>query len=255
MRPVLTDDAASVSGAKRRLLERLKRVDSATAGELASDFGLTATAVRQHLEDLARTGLVEAVAAPPVGRGRPAQLWKLTPLAASLFPDRHADLTVSLLESIRETLGDAGIDAVVTARTKAQKAAYRAVLPDPATSSVADRVQALARVRSVEGYMAEAAKGQEDGSFVLVEHHCPICEAADSCQSLCRGELELFRTVLGDDVTVERTQHLLSGDLRCAYRISSTRTREPSRRHPVAVVSEPASGTLAGVGVVAGEGE
>jgi predicted ArsR family transcriptional regulator len=229
--------AASVSGAKRRLLERLKRVDAATAAELAADFGLTATAVRQHLEDLGRTGLVEAVSAPPAGRGRPAQLWKLTPLAASLFPDRHADLTVSLLESIRETLGERGIDAVVAARTKAQMAAYRTVLPDPATSPVADRVEALARVRSVEGYMAEAVEDDEDGSFVLIEHHCPICEAADSCQSLCRGELELFRTVLGSDVSVERTQHQLSGDLRCAYRI--TRTREPSRRHPLAVTVEP----------------
>jgi predicted ArsR family transcriptional regulator len=231
-----TDDAASVSGAKRRLLERLKRVDSATAGELAADFGLTATAVRQHLEDLGRTGLVEAVTATPSGRGRPAQLWKLTPLAASLFPDRHADLTVSLLESIRETLGEPGIEAVVAARTKAQMAAYRTVLPDPAVSPLAERVEALAHVRSVEGYMAEAVEDQEDGSFVLIEHHCPICEAAESCQSLCRGELELFRTVLGDDVAVERTQHQLSGDLRCAYRI--TRTRQPSRRHPVDVQVE-----------------
>jgi len=42
------------------------------------------------------------------------------------------------------------------------------------------------------------------------------------------GELELFRTVLGDDVSVERSQHLLSGDLRCAYRL----TRIPARdRH------------------------
>jgi hypothetical protein len=37
---------------------------------------------------------------------------------------------------------------------------------------------------------------------------------------LCRTELELFQEALGDDVTVTRTQHVLSGDLRCAYRIS-----------------------------------
>jgi predicted ArsR family transcriptional regulator len=244
-------DAGQVSGAKRRLLERLKRVDSATATELAADFGLTATAVRQHLEDLTRTGLVEATTAEPGGRGRPAQLWKLTPLAASLFPDRHADLTVSLLESIRETLGEAGIDAVIAARTRSQMAAYRAVLPDPGSTPVAERVKALAHVRTVEGYMAEAAPGRGggagdragdgdgdgDGSFVLVEHHCPICEAAESCQSLCRGELALFQTVLGDDVTVERTHHLLAGDLRCAYRITPKPTRGNRRRKPIPISS------------------
>ncbi|MGH9247525.1 MAG: helix-turn-helix transcriptional regulator [Acidimicrobiales bacterium] len=233
----MVTNAAQVSGAKRRLLERLKRVDAATAAELASDFGLTPTAVRQHLEDLARAGLVAAETAEPVGRGRPAQHWKLTPLAASLFPDHHADLTVSLLEAIRETLGDEGIDAVVDARTRTQLAAYRAVLPDPSSASVGERVRALAHVRTVEGYMAEAAPQGDEESYLLVEHHCPICEAAESCQGLCRGELELFRTVLGDDVTVDRTQHLMAGDLRCAYRVAPKRARQPSRRHPVAVTS------------------
>ena len=33
-------------------MERLKMVDSATAPELAAEFGLTDTAVRQHLESL-----------------------------------------------------------------------------------------------------------------------------------------------------------------------------------------------------------
>jgi predicted ArsR family transcriptional regulator len=230
-------DAGQVSGAKRRLLERLKRVDSATATELAADFGLTPTAVRQHLEELTRTGLVEATIAEPGGRGRPAQLWKLTPLAASLFPDRHADLTVSLLESIRETLGEAGLDAVVAARTRSQMAAYRAVLPEPKATSIADRVSALAHVRTVEGYMAEAAPGDEDGGYLLVEHHCPICEAAESCQSLCRGELALFQTVHGDDVTVERTHHLLAGDLRCAYRIRPKPARRSKRRKPIPMSS------------------
>jgi predicted ArsR family transcriptional regulator len=31
--------------------------------------------------------------------------------------------------------------------------------------------------------------------------------------------LELFRSVLGDDVSVEREEHLLSGGARCTYRL------------------------------------
>ena len=198
---------AVLTGAKRRLVERLKRVDSASAAELAVSFDLTPTAVRQHLEDLAAAGLVEVEppASPPDGRGRgrPAQRWRLTATAAPLFPDHHADLTVSLLEVIRGTLGEAGIDAVVDARTRAQLAAYHDVLPDPAASSIGERVEALARVRTVEGYMAEAVPvpgGAGDGdAYLLVEHHCPICAAAETCQNLCRGELDLFRAALGDD--------------------------------------------------------
>ena len=220
------------SGAKRRLVERLKRVDSASAAELAVSFQLTPAAVRQHLEDLAAAGLVEveASASPPAsrGRGRPAQRWRLTATAAPLFPDHHADLTVSLLEVIRGTLGESGIDRVVDARGRAQLAAYREVLPDPVASSIGERVEALAQLRTVEGYMAEAVPqpgGDGEDAYLLVEHHCPICAAAETCQSLCRGELELFQAALGDDVHVERSHHLMAGDQRCAYRVTPTRAR------------------------------
>jgi predicted ArsR family transcriptional regulator len=211
----------SLGGAKRRLLERLKRVDDASAVELAAAFGLSAVAVRQHLDDLARAGLVSAETPTTHSRrGRPALRWRLTPLAASFFPDHHADLTVSLLAALRESVGEEGIGAVIDARTRSQLAAYRDALPDPATASVAERLEGLARLRTVEGYMAETTPLQDGDGYLLVEHHCPICEAATTCQALCRGELELFQAALGDDVAVERSQHLMSGDQRCAYRVT-----------------------------------
>jgi predicted ArsR family transcriptional regulator len=80
-------------------------------------------------------------------------------------------------------------------------------------------VSALAKQRSVEGYMAEARPDGDD--MLLIEHHCPVCSAASACAGLCRGELDLFRGVLGPDVMVERTQHLLAGDARCVYRIQA----------------------------------
>jgi predicted ArsR family transcriptional regulator len=211
-----------MSDAKRRIVDRLKRVESATVPELAAGFDLTDTAVRQHLETLEDNGLVErAPSPPPVGRGRPPVRWQLTPIAAELFPDRHADLTVELIGSIRAALGEEGLERVLEARGQAQLSAYRKALPDPVISSVPVRVRRLAEVRSAEGYLAEM-RSEDDGSVVLVEHHCPVCDAASACQGLCRTELGLFQAVLGDDVTVERVQHLLSGDQRCAYRITAT---------------------------------
>ena len=41
---------AELSDTKRRIIERLKRVESATATDLAAEFGLTDTALRQHLD-------------------------------------------------------------------------------------------------------------------------------------------------------------------------------------------------------------
>ncbi len=58
------------------------------------------------------------------------------------------------------------------------------------------------------------------GGFLFVENHCPICAAAAACQGFCRAELMVFRAVLGPDVAIERTDHILAGARRCAYRIT-----------------------------------
>jgi predicted ArsR family transcriptional regulator len=207
-----------LTDAKRRLVERLLRVDSATAGELAADFGLTDTAVRQHLDALVELGFVDRFDGTATGRGRPASRWRLTDAARAFFPDRHGDLVIELIESVRSTLGDQALDAVIDARAARQIDDYRDAV---GTGQVPVRVRRLADRRTAEGYHAEAIADGDD--WVLVEHHCPICSAATSCTSLCRSELEVFRAALGDDVLVEREQHLLAGDQRCAYRIRPSR--------------------------------
>jgi predicted ArsR family transcriptional regulator len=57
----------------------------------------------------------------------------------------------------------------------------------------------------------------EEGGFLLVENHCPICAAAKECQQFCRSELAIFQKSLGDACVVERTEHLQSGARRCVY--------------------------------------
>lgn len=209
---------SELTDAKRRIIERLKRVESATAAELADEFHLTDTAIRQHLDALASAGLVDAAAAVGVGgRGRPAQRWRLSTAASELFPDRHGDLSVELIESIRRTLGDEALDQVIADRASRQLTAYRAELTS--SNDLHTKVNRLAELRTDEGYLAEATS-LDDGTHVIVEHHCPVAGAAAACRGLCSAELDLFRQALGPGVTVERRTHLLSGDTRCTYQIS-----------------------------------
>ena len=212
MAEVVTD----LSGAKRRIIERLKRAESATAPELAGEFGLTDTAIRQHLEALEIAELVERVIAPSSGRGRPPVHWRLAPASSSLFADRHSDLTVDLIASIRSALGEEALQQVVRTRAERQLANYRTAL-DSATT-VSEKVHRIAELRNAEGYLAEAIDG--DGEVTLVEHHCPIRGAADSCAGLCSAELELFQKAVGPEATVAREQHVLDGGQRCAYRVT-----------------------------------
>ena len=204
-----------LSDTKRRIIERLKRVESATATDLASEFGLTDTALRQHLDALEEVGMVTRSIAEPTGRGRPPVHWQLAAASAGAFPDRHGELTVDLITSVRSTLGDKALDRVIAARADRQAGGYALALAG--SKDVAVRVRRLADLRTDEGYLAEVTT--DGDAFTLVEHHCPIRDAAAACGALCNAELDAFQRALGSDVTVTRTQHVLAGDRRCAYRV------------------------------------
>ena len=204
--------------ARDRVLLQLKTRGPATAAELARRLEVTPMAIRQHLAALEEEELVvHREERRPVGR--PARVWELTPRAAERFPDTHADLTVELLSAMKDVFGEEGLEQLIHARALKQRESYRSRLPGH-DASLAKRVAALAQIRREEGYMAEWSQ-EDDGSFVLVENHCPICAAAALCQGFCRDELELFREVIGPDAEVVRSEHLLAEARRCAYRVTA----------------------------------
>ena len=208
-------DDTAVGAAQRRIVDHLKRAGPCTTAELAAALDVTTQAVRPQLGELEERGLVVAETLSTGTRGRPPIGWALSPLAIDLFPDRHGDLTVELLDAMRAALGDDGLAEVLVERDRAQLAAIEAALPPEA--DVGTRVEVLARRRTSQGYMAEVVPDGDD--LLLVEHHCPVCAAATACQGLCANELELFRAAMGPGADVERERHLLSGDERCVYRI------------------------------------
>ncbi len=244
-------DPAEHGPARDRLLFQLKTKGPQTAAELARRLGVTPVAVRQHLQALSADGLVEA-GNQRRNVGRPARVWSLSPSAAARFPDSHSDLTVELIAAVRSTFGEDGLDRLVAERTRRQRESYAARLPGP-DAPIDRKLDALSRIRSEEGYMCEWRR-EGDGSFVLAENHCPICAAATACQGFCRDELSMFREVLGQGVTVERTEHVLAGARRCAYRIelvagaSSARGAGPDSRSSRSVEgARAASGDGAGI--------
>jgi predicted ArsR family transcriptional regulator len=217
----------SVRPAADRFLVLLKTRGPQTAAELGKAAGVTGEAARQQLVRLAADGLVVATAEPR-GVGRPAQVWGLTEAGHARFPDGHAELTAQLLRTIRAELGEAALDRLMESRAAESKAAYAAALAG--AEGLGEKVARLAEARTREGYMAESRP--EAGGYLLVENHCPICVAATECQGFCRAELDTFRAVLGPDAAVERTEHIVQGDRRCAYRISLAclPPEEPRRR-------------------------
>ena len=179
-----------------RILYALKSRGPLGSSVLAHALGITEVGVRQHLAKLQGDGLV-AFDDQAGEVGRPKRIWRLTEKGHGRFPDTHADLTVSLIDSIRSVFGDAGLDRLIDARQEVMVSSYRRELA--AYASLSERVAVLARLRTAEGYMAEF-EAQAGGGFLLIENHCPICAAAKTCQGFCRSELELFQAAFGSDL-------------------------------------------------------
>jgi len=199
-----------------RLLLLLKTRGPAPAATLAESLGITPEAARQQVQKLQAEGLVEGRQAESTGVGRPRQAWALTAAGHARFPDTHAQLTVQLLGAVRQLFGEEGMERLIGQREAASRADYQRACAG--LEGLEPRLRRLAELRASEGYMARLEREGRD--WLLVEDHCPICAAAQTCQGFCRSELQLFQEVAGPGATLRREEHLLAGARRCVYRIT-----------------------------------
>ncbi len=197
-----------------KILQMLKTQGELTAKVIATELGLTTMGVRQHLQSLEQSNdlIFEDRKAT---RGRPTRYWSLTSKSNSHFSDRHEELTVQLIDSVKTIFGDQGLEQLIAHREDASFKLYQAALAD--AKDLPTKLAALAKLRTEEGYMASVES--TDGVYWLLENHCPICAAASSCLNFCRSELQLFQGLLAQDASISREEHIIEGARRCAYKI------------------------------------
>jgi predicted ArsR family transcriptional regulator len=202
----------SVDGRTRvRVRTLLLDLGPSTAATLAERTGLTAAAVRRHLDALLADGTIttRTPRLREVKRGRPARLYALTEAGHAAGPSAYDDLATSALRFM-------GTDAVeVFAQTRAAdlEARYAEV------AGAEDRPAALAEALSKDGY---AATTHEQGSGIqLCQHHCPVQHAATEFPQLCDAETAALGRLLG--VHVQRLATIAHGDGVCTTFIPTGR--------------------------------
>lgn len=205
----------SNSSSSDKILYLLKTTGPKTAGEMAKMLSITSMGARQHLQNLTDKGFIEFQDVKQ-GRGRPARYWKVTKAADKRFPDSHSELTMQLITAVEDVFGEQGVNDVIAARQKASLVKYQAELKG--CSTLLEKLQRLIDIRSDEGYMANIE--ESENGFIMYENHCPISSAANKHQVLCDSERQLFQLALGEQVTVERAEHIFDNSRRCSYLIS-----------------------------------
>ncbi|MDR5694457.1 MAG: transcriptional regulator [Armatimonadota bacterium] len=207
---------------RREILTLLKTRGPMTVKELSKSLGITAMGVRQHLATLERDGYV-APGGIRRGQGRPSRMYTITPRGDDLFPRTYQQFAIALLEDLRALEGEAKVMKLLEKRKERLLEEYRERLKGKAG---AEMVAELARIRHEEGYLAEW-KQVDTNTYLLIEHNCPIRHIADHFQQACHMEQALFAEVLGAEVN--RSQHILKGELSCSYTIKFP-TARPRRR-------------------------
>ncbi|BCE02610.1 helix-turn-helix transcriptional regulator [Marinicellulosiphila megalodicopiae] len=197
-----------------QILALLKKHGKLTLKDFAEQLKLTTMGVRQHLHNLEEDELIE-FEDKSMGRGRPTRFWNLTQKSNEHFEDRHEILTVQLIDSVEAVFGQKGLDTLIEHRENQALDSYKKVLDKQKT--IKSKLDKLAKLRTDEGYMATVEKSET--GYLLIEHHCPICHAAQHCQNFCRSELSIFQELFEDLAQVKRSEHIIAGQMRCVYEV------------------------------------
>lgn len=206
---------AGASIAFDKFLILLKTRGPQPTAVVASELGISNEGARFQLTKLSEDGLVSCRSVSK-GVGRPTLIWELTDKGLTRFPNTHAELTVQLIDNVIDTLGEEALQAIIENREKKVAARYQQALTGAVTME--EKLTRLAAIRNQEGYMSEWA-ATENG-FVFIENHCPICAAAKQCKNFCQAEFATFQQLLGNEVHINRTEHIVNGARRCVYEIS-----------------------------------
>jgi DeoR family transcriptional regulator, suf operon transcriptional repressor len=216
--PLAAASVAGLKGPRHAVLVQLKLAQRLTAKELAERLGLSLNAIRHHLRELETAGLV-AYVRENRGVGAPVFSYGLTPAGESMFPRRYQETLTALLEQMVQRDGREAAVRLLEAHFAGLASRLSAEL---AGRNPAERLQALGRVLSDEGYMAEVRTAPGEGT--LTEHNCAISAVAERFPEICAAEARFVAQVLGAEV--ERRGHMLTGCSNCEYHVRFGSTQE-----------------------------
>ncbi|MGY6654125.1 helix-turn-helix transcriptional regulator [Amycolatopsis sp. TRM77291] len=207
-----------------------------TAVVVAEQLGISAAAVRRHLDALLADGEAETRDAPrrgPRGRGRPAKNFLLTEAGRARFGHAYDDLASSAIRFLAEHAGEGAVKAFAEARVASLVGPHQDAITkhtDPAS-----RAEALAAALTREGYAASTR--QVGVGEQLCQHHCPVAHVAAEFPQLCEAETEAFAALLGTHV--QRLATIARGDNACTTHVPVVSAGHPATPGPGSTAPSP----------------
>ena len=198
-----------VDSRRETILDFLKTRGHATLGEVAAHLEVSKQGALRHLEALEADGLATTGHAQPHGRGRPENLYELTPAADGHFPDGHRELAGDLVQFLSEEQ----LKRFFERRAERLEAEYA---PRLAGLDFEGRVRELAKLATEHGHMAEVVE-LPAGGLAIRHCNCPIQDVAARTGMPCHNEQQMYQRLLG--ATVTRSTWMADAAPDCTYEV------------------------------------
>jgi predicted ArsR family transcriptional regulator len=205
----------ALSATQRAVLLAVKRQGESTVDELGRMLEISPSAVRQHLSGLESLGLVSSRRRH--GRpGRPANHYRATEKAESLFAADDGALSLELLEHLEAEAP--GLVARVFDRRRRQLVDEARARVEGLTTE--QRVGVVAELLDDQGCLARSEE-VDDGHHRISLGTCPVWTVANRYGEPCTSELDFIRDLI-PGTAVERVTHKTAGHHTCVYEIRAT---------------------------------
>lgn len=206
-------DARFFQSTRGRIVTELRRRRTASAVDLASEFGLSTNAVRQQLAFLERDGFV-AERSVRRGRTKPTLEYSLTAAADGLFPQRYDRMLNAVLREVRETRGEAAVREIFEHMGERAVRRHQERLAGKDVRAKVYELSEILRENGVEADVVETERGLE-----LREHNCPYANTVAEHPEVCK----VIHTVLKETLPGEAAQveSLATGGGACRFEIET----------------------------------
>lgn len=206
--PIMDVNQESMS-TRDRVMQILLSRERCTINELAEIVDINPISVRHHIGKLEAEGLVTSLEERH-GVGRPRRLYFLTDRGREQFPTRYVNLTMRLLEQLKESMPAAMVDRLFTQMAQDMASDYQ---DEVQGLSVEERLDLIKRLLTHEGFTVE---WEQKGDFYHIrEVNCPYYRVGQNHPEVCAVDQTLISTLL--DIPAQKIKCMLQGDSHCTY--------------------------------------
>jgi len=200
---------------KQKLLEVIKKSGRITIDEIMVHFTISEIAVRKHLHELEKDGLIKKESVKQK-IGRPYHVYELTGEGHTLFPNQYKQLPLDLLKDLEVLQGREAVSDLLRQRMKREKSDIENEIK---TSDFAEKITRIAEIQDRKGCMVEVNQTVE-GDYEIIHYNCPIANIAISYQEICKNEKHMYKDVFPETDVISKSR-ITEGDHCCKWVIKN----------------------------------